>query len=176
MALTADVEKAFLMIAVDERDRDALRFIWVDDVTKEEPELQEYRFTRVVFGVSSSPFLLNATLKYHLEQFLESNEVVVKRLLQSTYVDDIISGANSEDEAFDLYAQSKEIFHQGGFNLRKFLTNSEPLQTRIDVMEGVQSSNLSKIDCDSQPAPGSPTVVKQAEEGKELLGTLGMTA
>ena len=59
VALTADVEKAFLMIAVDERDRDALRFIWVDDVTKEEPELQEYHFTRVVFGVSSSPFLVS---------------------------------------------------------------------------------------------------------------------
>ena len=119
VALIADVEKAFLMIAIDERDRDALRFIWVDDVSKEEPELREYRFTRVVFGVSSSPFLLNATVKYHLEKFLGTNEAVVKRLLQSTYVDDVISGAGTEDEAFDLYTQSKEIFRQGGFNLRK---------------------------------------------------------
>lgn len=53
--LIADVEKAFLMIAVDEKDRDVLRFLWVNDLTKEEPEIRTYR---VVFGVSSSPFLL----------------------------------------------------------------------------------------------------------------------
>lgn len=163
VALTADVEKAFLMIAVDERDRDALRFIWVDDVTKAEPELRVYRFARVVFGVSASPFLLNATVKYHLEQFLESNEVIVKRLLQSTYVDDVISGAKSEDEAFDLYTQSKEIFRQGGFNLRKFLTNSETLQTRIDFAE----ANLSKIDHNTPAAPGAQTM-KRTEECKVL--------
>lgn len=62
IALTADIEKAFLMIMMDEKDRDALRFIWVEDIDKEDPELCIYRFTRVVFGISSSPFLLNATI------------------------------------------------------------------------------------------------------------------
>ena len=38
------------MIAVDERDRDVLRFLWIDDVMKGEPEVQAYRFTRVVFN------------------------------------------------------------------------------------------------------------------------------
>ena len=38
-------------MAVDEKDSDVLRLIWVDDVAKEEPELRVYRFTRVVFGV-----------------------------------------------------------------------------------------------------------------------------
>jgi hypothetical protein len=89
VALIADVEKAFLMVAVDEKDRDVLRFIWVDDVNKSDPDLRAYRFTRVVFGVSSSPFLLNATVKYHLERFLASNKATIQRLLQSTYVDDI---------------------------------------------------------------------------------------
>jgi len=63
VALTADIEKAFLMIAISEKDRDVLRFLWVDDITKEEPEPIALRFTRVVFGVSSSPFLLNATIR-----------------------------------------------------------------------------------------------------------------
>ena len=117
------------------KDRDVLRFLWVDDVTKAEPELRVYRFTRVAFGVSSSPFLLNATVKYHLERFLNSDEATMKRLLQPTYVDDIISGAESEEEAFELYTQAKEIFRQGGFNLRKFQSNSQSLQNKIDFAE-----------------------------------------
>ena len=91
--------------------------------------------TRVVFGVSSSPFLLNATIKYHLEQYLDSHPDLIQRLLQSTYVDVIITGASSEDEAFNLYTQSKEILRRGGFNLRKFLTNSQQLQMRINQAE-----------------------------------------
>ena len=47
-----------------------------------------------------------------------------------------IAGANSDEEAFELYTQAKKIFRQGGFNLRKFLSNSQPLQTNIDFAEG----------------------------------------
>ena len=141
IALTADLEKAFLMVSVDEADRDVLRFVWVDDAWKDLPDLRVYRFTRVVFGVSSSPFLLNATIRFHLEKYLEHNEGLVHHLLRSTYVDDIISGGPTEDEVFDLYTESKKIFYEGGFNLRKFLTNSPQLQERIDRQESPKRDN-----------------------------------
>ena len=50
IALIADVEKAFLMVSVCKEDRNTLRFLWVDDVEKSSPVIQEMRFTRVVFG------------------------------------------------------------------------------------------------------------------------------
>ena len=68
IALTADIEKAFLMVSMSEKDRDILRFLWYDDVTKKQPEVRMFRFTRVVFSVSSSPFLLNATISHHLSK------------------------------------------------------------------------------------------------------------
>ena len=71
------------MIAVDKRDRDFLRFIWIDDVTTEELKFQIYRFTRVVFGLSASLFLLNDTVKYHLQCYLESHEHIVKAYSQA---------------------------------------------------------------------------------------------
>ena len=49
------------MIAVKEEDRDILRFLWVDDVKSAEPKVVKYTFTRVIFGVTLSRFLLNAT-------------------------------------------------------------------------------------------------------------------
>ena len=116
------------MIVVDDRDRDVLCFLWVDDIAKSEPEIKAYRFTWVVFGVSSSPFLLNVTIRFHLESHMESNGEIVK-CLRSTYVDDIVSEADTGAEAFKLFVQAKVIFKRGGFNLRKFVTNSPELQS-----------------------------------------------
>ena len=39
--------------------------------------------------------------------------------------------ANTEDEAYQLFTVSKRIFAEGGFNLRKFVTNSLSLQQKM---------------------------------------------
>ena len=168
IALTADIEKAFLMISVDDRDRDVLRFLWVDDIAKADPEIRVFRFTRVVFGVSSSPFLLNATIKYHLEKFLETNEAAVKTLLNSTYVDDVVTGANSDEAAFELYTQSKDMFRQGGFNLRKFVSNSQELQLRIDCAEGAQPTSQEMDESYAQTTLGATPTQSVGEH--KILG------
>ena len=69
VALISDIEKAFLIVGISPEDRDVLRFIWVNDINEEPMRPVVLRFTRVVFGISSSPFLLNATLKHHLEKY-----------------------------------------------------------------------------------------------------------
>ena len=99
VALVADIEKAFLMISVDPN---VLHFLWVEDSFDNDVKLVTMRFTRVVFGVSSGPFLLNATIKHHLEAYRSSNPKIVESLSHSTYVDDIVAGVNSEDDAFTL--------------------------------------------------------------------------
>ena len=55
--------------------------------------------------------------------------------MQSIYVDDVSFGAEDDDSAFDLYLKSKTILAKGGFNLRKFITNSASLGRRIEVNE-----------------------------------------
>ena len=82
------------------------------------------RFTHVVFGVSSSPFLLNATIRHHLEKHAMLHPDLVGKLLKSTYVDDIVTGAGFEEAAYELYKNSKELLKGAGFNLRKFTSNS----------------------------------------------------
>ena len=135
IGLVADIEKAFLMISVSERDRDALRFLWIDDISKEPPETIIMRFTRIVFGVSSSPFLLNATIRHHLEKYRDRYPEFVDRFLRSIYVDDVSFGADSEESAFQVYQKSKSVLAEGGLNLRKFITNSRQLQERIEQCE-----------------------------------------
>uniref|UniRef100_A0A1X7TAZ7 Reverse transcriptase domain-containing protein n=1 Tax=Amphimedon queenslandica TaxID=400682 RepID=A0A1X7TAZ7_AMPQE len=74
----ADVEKAFLMIGVNKCDRDVLRFLWVTDPYQEPVEIQVLRFKRVTFGVTVSPFLLNAMMRYHIENYKEARPNVGK--------------------------------------------------------------------------------------------------
>ena len=76
-----------------------------------------------------------------MERYLETNEGLVCRLLHSTYVDDIITGEDTEEEAFRVYSESKKIFHARGFNLRKFLTSSRRLQERIDLQDNQEPNH-----------------------------------
>ena len=63
-AYSADITKAFLQVGVQEQDQNVHRFFWDDQgVTT------IMRFTRVSFGNSASPFLLNATIKFHLKKY-----------------------------------------------------------------------------------------------------------
>ena len=72
-------------------------------------------------------------------------------------MDDIETGANTEDEAFELYSQSEIIFREGGFNLRKFVSNSQQLQYRIDATERQHASRQpsSSKDCLEESYVGS---------------------
>ena len=58
IAITGDIEKAYLQISVSTEDRDYLRFLWFDDIYKDNPEILKYRFTRIIFGATCSQFLL----------------------------------------------------------------------------------------------------------------------
>ena len=127
-ALAADIVKAFLIVSVTAGYRDVLRILWVNDIGKELPEVLMLRFTLVVFGASSSLFLLNATIRHHVEKYKDSDPAFAETFTRSIYVDDATFGANDDNSALDLYKRAKKILGDGGFNLSKFVSNSQELQ------------------------------------------------
>ena len=122
IALVGDIEKAFLNIRVQEQDRNALRFLWIESFEKDHPKFLLYRFCRVVFGVISSPFLLKATLRHHISQYSLDAELV-ENLLNSFSVDDLVSGERIFEKCSLLYEKSKKCQSVEGFNLRKWISN-----------------------------------------------------
>ncbi|GFR92617.1 phosphatidylinositol 4-phosphate 5-kinase 3 [Elysia marginata] len=122
--LTADISKTFLQIRVCEQDQDVRRFVW--DVRN---QVRVMRFDRVVFGDASSTFLLNATIKYHLTQFHDS--MVVSELRENLYVDDWLSGSDSQDEIVKMASEAENILAQGGFPLAKWGSNSFLVGDRV---------------------------------------------
>lgn len=61
MAIAGDLRQAFLQMRVRKADRDALRFHWLKDLKTKQVEV--LRFTRVLFGLASSPFLFGGSDK-----------------------------------------------------------------------------------------------------------------
>lgn len=165
VAVVADVEKAFLNIGIEKEDRDVLRLLWIDDLQKENPELVIYRFCRVVFGVNASPFLLNATLQRHINHY-RADDKFVENLLQPFYVDDLVSGEGDEEDAFYLYKKSKSCLAEGGFHLRKWMSNSQELLERIHddriSTVGIEESKAKMVVEDTQTYV--KTTVGQLEE------------
>jgi hypothetical protein len=115
IAVAGYVQKAFLQIIVREAERDALRFHWIKDLHSTEVEV--LRFTRVVFGLTSSPFLLNGVIARHLELIEPRFPETVAEIRKSLYVDDLISGAPTTYEATELKQDAIDIFEDARLRL-----------------------------------------------------------
>ena len=136
IGLTADIEKAFLMVGINETDRDMLRFLWLKDPDDLNSEIVHLRFTRLVFGLRPSPAILASTIRHHLDTQVseEFKPHFIKLLKNSVYVDDLVTVEGDEAKALKLCSKSKSLMQRGGFNLRKWKTNSKIVQEAINGM------------------------------------------
>ena len=111
VALAGDLKQALLQIRIREEDRDSLSFHWIRD---KDPKITEvFRFTRALFGLVQSPFLLGGTLEQHLERYEEvhpSLKPLIEEVRRSLYVDDLISGGNTQEEAQNLKESEMSVF------------------------------------------------------------------
>ena len=145
VAFTADIEKAFLQIELNKEDRAATRFLWLRDINKpaNSPEnIITYRFCRVLFGAAPSPFLLNATVQYHLNK--EANAIATD-LQQSIYMDNVVSGTNTEAEAFQYYTSSRDMFNKASMNLRQWSSNWTSLNDQARSDDGYAESTVKVV-------------------------------
>ena len=115
IALVGDVQKAFRQVEVCERDRDCLRFLWVEDLTDMQLKIQELCFTGVIFGSGPSPFLLNGIFQKHFEKYPEVDPLFVKQVLDNLYTDDYLGGADTPSSTLEMWGKLKERMKEGGF-------------------------------------------------------------
>ena len=114
--MISDIKQAFLSIPIAEEHHDSLHFLWHENFDADDPEVIILRFTRIVFGLMSSPFLLNSTITSHVSQNIVNkihNVEVLKKLLRDLCVDDSTTSFNSL-RCRALY-KSKEMFIQWWF-------------------------------------------------------------
>ena len=96
------------------KHRDYLRFVWFDDVYKNNLEIAKHRFIRVIFVSSPSQFLLNETSKTYGEKYEKIDPEFVSKVF---YVDDFNCGVESyeQDVDFKKIQKDKMSFHERKF-------------------------------------------------------------
>merc|ERR1711888_287615 len=86
--------------------------------------LQAYRFKSVLFGATSSPFLLQVTLNLHLKtgggQHWET-------ILNNFYVDNLIGVTDEEETILEIYSEANAELNKADMPLRDWSTNSPAL-------------------------------------------------
>ena len=107
----------------------------------------------MVFGVNSSPFLLNAVIRYHLDKLKETDPGLAIKLSENFFVDDLCAGAESLPAAKELYEKAKRSMLQAGFKLRKWKSNNDELREHIQNIES-QENTLSRTKCSEKTSLG----------------------
>ena len=101
-------------------------------VDKHSKEVETPRFTRVLFGLAPSPFLLGGVIQQHLETWKTRLPESVSEVLKSLYVDDLITGAPTIPAAKQLKCEATEIFADAKFELHKWHSNEPELESSCE--------------------------------------------
>ena len=114
IAFSADISRMFREVALHSEDRDLHQYM----VRNSQNELEDWRMTRVTFGVTSSPFLATAVLrqvaKDHSEDHFTATLVPTK-----FYVDDFLHRTNSIEEAQAVRKDINALLAKAQMKLRK---------------------------------------------------------
>lgn len=120
IVFSCDIEKMYRQINVHPNDRSFQRIVWRDSSDK---VIENYELNTVTYGLSCAPFLAIRCLHHLADQhstIQPSGSVVLKK---DTYVDDILSGAETIEEVKTLINQTNSILTAGGFHARKWISN-----------------------------------------------------
>ena len=181
IAISADIEKAFLMVGINRNDRDMLRFLWLKNPYDPRSDMIHLRFCRLMFGLRPSPAILGAVLAYHLNSGKQYDPELVELIKNSMYVDDFLSGSGSVAEGKEIYSNCKQIIKEASFNLRKWHSNFTELLEFIDEQETNEHSitNTSRVEgkkvTEEDESYAKTTVGKNLQSKAKSVNILGST-
>ena len=95
--------------------------------------------------MNCSPFLLNGTLRVHLQKYELLDPEFVAKILRSIYVDYLVSEGKNKEETKGLYDHASKRLAVGGFKLRKWHMNDKELKQFIDEREANDKHEQNKL-------------------------------
>ncbi|KAL1454491.1 hypothetical protein WDU94_010734 [Cyamophila willieti] len=139
-AINGDITKMFLQILVNDNDCKFQKLLW--RFSSSEP-LTTYKMKVVIFGMRSSPFLAQRTVRQ-----LVNDEIVnypgASNIVDCLYMDDCVASFPSVEEAKLFYHDVVKLFQSGGFTFTKWVSNS--MEVMNEIPESDQLTKLISFD------------------------------
>ncbi|XP_061704588.1 uncharacterized protein LOC133515953 [Cydia pomonella] len=136
----ADVEKMYRQILVTKADTNYQRLLWRNNPKE---EVKDYRLLRVTFGTASAPYLAVKMLHQIAMDEGKDQPNAARVIKEDFYMDDLISGNDTVDEAITTAREVKSILQRGGFHLQKWTSNEREF---LEQIEASQRSSRVKMD------------------------------
>ncbi|XP_044595862.1 uncharacterized protein LOC123272906 [Cotesia glomerata] len=136
---TSDIEKMYRQIKIHPDDWNFQRILWLDHQYR----IIQYHLTTVTYGISAAPFLALRTILQLIRDEGSKYPKAVPVLLSGRYVDDVLGGADTIEEAKETAKQVNELCMAGGFPLQKWLSNHKEVLQSIDSSKHLFSTTVS---------------------------------
>lgn len=121
VVIKADIAKMYRQIEVVPEQRNFQRILYRE--SPHEP-IKVFQLNTVTYGTSSASFQATRCLKQLAIEFKDQLPQAAREIDRSFYVDDLLSGADSVQEATKLSSDIVSIISSAGMNLRKFNSNN----------------------------------------------------
>ena len=99
-AFVGDISKMYNSVRISILDQNTHRFLWRDGETDREPD--HYVLTRVTFGDRPSGAIATIAMRCTADQNKENHPKECEIIERDSYVDDILSSVNEEDEVLKI--------------------------------------------------------------------------
>ncbi|XP_069357548.1 uncharacterized protein [Maniola hyperantus] len=145
VCIIADLVKMYRQVRVTEEDANYQRILWRNN--PDEP-IQHFKLLTLTFGTACAPYLAVKTLQ-KLADVEQSNYPIASEITKKDYyIDDLMTGCDSFEEAVEIYEQMNKLMNSGGFQLQKWSSNDSRFLKYIDK-EKHRSDQLVPIKVDN---------------------------
>ncbi|XP_068148385.1 uncharacterized protein, partial [Drosophila tropicalis] len=134
VAVAGDISEMFHQVRVRPEDQTAQKFLWRNGNSAKAAET--YVMQVMTFGASCSPALANYIKNRNSERFRKESPRAVAAICRNTFVDDWLESTNTEDEMTELAMEVQRIHLEGGFNMRRWTSNSPSVVRALKNQEG----------------------------------------
>ena len=129
IAISMDVKDCFLMIMLHPDQQNMFRFLWKEPG---ETEVKTYKFTSLIFGSATSPWISSTCLDVVLEELKEKHPKLVRQVRQNLYVDDLLLSFETVEEGKKAIATLQKAFKEKSFGLAKFKANDDAVLADLE--------------------------------------------